>query len=48
MLKFQDDYTTLITTFEYFILSVFTIIDNLYQQSVPCYIYIYCTGTKQC
>lgn len=35
MLKFQDDYTTLITTFEDFILLVYTIIDNLYQQLVP-------------
>lgn len=35
MLKFQDDYTTLIATFEDFILLVFMIIDDLYQQSVP-------------
>lgn len=35
MLKFQDDYTTLITTFEDFILLVFTIVDDLYQQSAP-------------
>ena len=35
MLKFQDDYTTLIATFEDFILLVYTIIDDLYQQSVP-------------
>ncbi len=35
MLKFQDDYTTLITTFEDFILLVYTIIDDLYQQFVP-------------
>ncbi len=35
MLKFQDDYTTLITTFEDFILLVYTIIDDLYQQLVP-------------
>ncbi len=30
MLKFQDDYTTLIVTFKGFILLVFTIIDDLY------------------
>ena len=30
MLKFQDDYTTLIATFEDFILLVYTIIDDLY------------------
>ena len=35
MLKFQDDYTTIITTFEDFILLVYTIIDDLYQQFVP-------------
>ena len=35
MLKFQNDYTTLIATFEDFILLVFTIIDDLYQQSAP-------------
>ncbi|EOS44173.1 hypothetical protein C810_03331 [Lachnospiraceae bacterium A2] len=35
MLKFQDDYTTLITTFEDFILLVYTIIDDLYQQFIP-------------
>lgn len=35
MLKFQNDYTTLIATFEDFILLVFTIIDDLYQQFVP-------------
>lgn len=35
MLKFQDDYITLITTFEDFILLVYTIIDDLYQQFVP-------------
>lgn len=35
MLKFQDDYTTLIATFEDFILLVYTIIDDLYQQFVP-------------
>ena len=35
MLKFQDDYTTLIATFEDFILLVYVIIDDLYQQFVP-------------
>ena len=35
MLKFQDDYTTLIATFEDFILLVYTIVDDLYQQAVP-------------
>lgn len=35
MLKFQDDYTTLIANFEDFILLVYTIIDDLYQQFVP-------------
>ncbi len=35
MLKFQDDYTTLITTFEDFILLVYTLIDDLYHQFVP-------------
>ena len=35
MLKFQGDYTTLIATFEDFILLVYTIIDDLYQQFVP-------------
>ena len=35
MLKFQDHYTTLIATFEDFILLVYTIIDDLYQQFVP-------------
>ena len=34
MLKFQDDYTTLIATFEDFILLVYTIVDDLYQQVV--------------
>ncbi len=34
MLKFQDDYTTLIVAFEDFILLVYTIIDYLYQQFV--------------
>ena len=35
MLKFQDDYTTIIATFEDFILLVYAIIDDLYQQFVP-------------
>lgn len=35
MLKFQDDYTTLIATFEDFILLVYAIIDDLYQQFAP-------------
>ena len=35
MLKFQDDYTTLIATFEDFIFLVYTIMDDLYKQSVP-------------
>ena len=35
MLKFQDDYNTLIATFEDFILLVYTIIDDLYKQFVP-------------
>lgn len=35
MLKFQDDYTTLITTFEDFILLVYTIMDDLYKQLIP-------------
>lgn len=35
MLKFQDDYTTLIATFEDFILLVYVIIDDLYQQLAP-------------
>ena len=35
MLKFQDDYTTIITTFEDFILLVYAIIDDLYHQFVP-------------
>ncbi len=34
MLKFQDDYTILIATFEDFILLVYTIVDDLYQQVV--------------
>lgn len=34
MLKFQDDYTTLIATFEDFILLVYTIVDDLYRQVV--------------
>lgn len=35
MLKFQDDYTTFIATFEGFILLVYTIVDDLYRQVVP-------------
>jgi hypothetical protein len=35
MLKFQDDYTTIIATFEDFILLVYAIIDDLYQPFVP-------------
>ncbi len=35
MLKFQDDYTTLIAAFEDFILLVYTIVDDLYRQVVP-------------
>lgn len=35
MLKSQNDYTTLIATFEDFILLVYTIIDDLYQQFAP-------------
>ena len=38
MLKLQEDYTTLTATFEDFILLVFTIIDDLYQQSVPTFV----------
>lgn len=34
MLKFQDDYNTLVVTFEDFILLVYTIIDDLYQKFV--------------
>lgn len=35
MLKSQDDYSTLTATFDNFILLVYTIIDDLYQQVVP-------------
>lgn len=35
MLKFQDDYSTLIANFEDFLLLVYTIIDGLYQQFAP-------------
>ena len=35
MLKFQDDYTALITTFEDFILLVYTMIDDLYKHLIP-------------
>lgn len=34
-MKFQDDYSTIIATFEDFILLVYAIIDDLYQQFVP-------------
>ena len=35
MLKFQDDYTTLISTFEDFILLVYVMVDDLYQRFAP-------------
>ncbi len=35
MLKFQDGYTPIITTFKDFILFVYTITNNLYEQFVP-------------
>ena len=35
MLKCQDDYSTLIATFEDFILLVYTITDDLYRQVIP-------------
>lgn len=35
MLKFQDNYTTIIATIEDFILFVYTIIDDLYKQIAP-------------
>lgn len=35
MLKFQDNHTTVIATFEDFILTVYVIIDNLYRQFAP-------------
>lgn len=35
MLKLKDNYTTLIETFEDFILLVYTVIDDLYQQFAP-------------
>lgn len=35
MLKFQDDYITLISTFEDFILLVYVMVDNLYKQFAP-------------
>ena len=38
MLKFQDNYTILIATFEDFILIVYTIVDDLYQQAVPVFV----------
>ena len=35
MLKFQTNYTTIIETFEDFILIIFVMIDDLYQQYTP-------------
>ena len=35
MLKFQTNYTTTIETFEDFILIIFVMIDDLYQQYAP-------------
>ena len=35
MLKFQTDYTTTIENFEDFILTIFVVIDDLYQQYAP-------------
>lgn len=35
MLEFQTDYTTIITTFEDFILLVYTVIDDLYKEFAP-------------
>lgn len=35
MLKFQNNNTTVLATFEDFILTVYVIIDNLYHQSAP-------------
>lgn len=35
MLKFQDDYTTLIFTFEDFILLVYVMVDDLFQRFAP-------------
>lgn len=35
MLKFQNDYSTVLETFEDFILTVYVIIDDLYKQFVP-------------
>ena len=35
MLKFQNNNTTIITTFEEFILTVYVIIDDLYRQFAP-------------
>lgn len=34
MLKFQDDYTTLITTFADFILLVYVMVDDIYKQFI--------------
>ena len=36
MLKFQNNNTTLIATFEDFILTVYVMIDDLYHQFGPC------------
>ena len=38
MLKFQNNNTTVIATFEDFILTVYVIIDELYHQFAPLYI----------
>ena len=35
MLKFQDNHTTIIATFEDFIVTVYVIIDDLYSQYAP-------------
>lgn len=34
-MKFQNDYTTLITAFKYFILLVYTMMDDLYKYFIP-------------
>jgi len=38
MLKFQNNYIFLISTFKNFILVLYTIIDVLYQQVAPVYV----------
>ncbi len=38
MLKFQDNHTTIIETFEDFVLLTFTVIDDLYQQFIPSHV----------